>query len=148
VDDFVLARSEFDPNGPLELKRVEEKFARTAVVMELVVHGQSIKTTAEHPFFVPVQGKFVAAGELKVAEQLVGHDGKLVQCRPGVRCATPGFVVGLLRSHPDHFHQPQRGFNIKAQGRAAHPGITAPDTREPQRGSTSQPLDALIGSRL
>ena len=79
VGDFVLARSEFDPDGPLELKRVEEKFVRTSVVMELVVHGQSIKTTAEHPFFVPVQGKFVAAGELQVGEQLVGHDGKLVQ---------------------------------------------------------------------
>jgi hypothetical protein len=26
VDDLVLARSEFDPAGPLELKRVEEKF--------------------------------------------------------------------------------------------------------------------------
>ena len=79
VGDFVLARSEFDPNGPLELKRVEEKFVRTSVVMEMVVHGQSIKTTAEHPFFVPAQGKFVAAGELQVGEQLVGHDGKLVQ---------------------------------------------------------------------
>ena len=79
VGDFVLARSEFDPDGPLELKRVEEKFVRTAVVMELVVHGQSIKTTAEHPFYVPLQGKFVAAGELQVGEQLVGHDGKLVE---------------------------------------------------------------------
>jgi hypothetical protein len=79
VGDFVLARSEFDPDGPLELKRVEEKFVRTSVVMELVVHGQSIKTTAEHPFYVPAQGKFVVAGELQVGEQLVGHDGKLVQ---------------------------------------------------------------------
>ena len=79
VGDFVLARSEFDPDGPLELKRVEEKFVRTAVVMELVVHGQSIKTTAEHPFYVPAQGMFVAAGELQVGEHLVGHDGKLVQ---------------------------------------------------------------------
>jgi Holliday junction resolvase-like predicted endonuclease len=79
VGEFVLARSEFDPDGPLELKRVEEKFVRTAVVMELVVHGQSIKTTAEHPFYVPAQGKFVVAGELQVGEQLVGHDGKLVQ---------------------------------------------------------------------
>jgi hypothetical protein len=79
VGDFVLARSEFDPVGPLELKRVEEKFVRTAVVMELLVNGQSIKTTAEHPFFVPAHGKFVAAGDLQVGEQLVGHDGKLVE---------------------------------------------------------------------
>jgi hypothetical protein len=34
--DSVLARSEFDPQGPLELKRVEEKFVRTAAVMELL----------------------------------------------------------------------------------------------------------------
>jgi hypothetical protein len=79
VGDFVLAHSEFDPNGPLELKRVEEKFVRTSVVMELVVRVRSIKTTAEHPFFVPAQGKFVAAGEVQVGEQLVGHDGKLVE---------------------------------------------------------------------
>jgi hypothetical protein len=30
-------------------------------------------------------------------------------CDPGVRCATPGFVVGLLRSQPHNAHQPQRG---------------------------------------
>jgi hypothetical protein len=41
--DYVLARSEHDPDGPLELKRVEEKFVRTAVVMELVIRGRSIK---------------------------------------------------------------------------------------------------------
>ena len=63
-------------------------------------------------------------------------------CRLGVRCATTGYVVGLLRSYLNDVHQPERrpptptGFNITAQGRAAHPGITAPVTREPQRGST------------
>jgi len=60
VGDLVLARSEFDPAGPLELKRVEEKFVRTSVVMELVVRGRSIKTTVEHPFYVPAQNDFVA----------------------------------------------------------------------------------------
>ncbi len=78
VNDLVLARNEFDPNGPLELKRVEEKFVRVAVVMELVIQGQSIKTTAEHPFFVPAQHRFVTAGELKAGDQLVSHDGQLI----------------------------------------------------------------------
>ena len=45
--------------------------------------------------------------------------------RMGVRCATPGFVVGLLRSHPGHFHQPQTGFKITAQGRANRKQIVA-----------------------
>ncbi|MEZ6134915.1 MAG: hypothetical protein R3C53_08405 [Pirellulaceae bacterium] len=59
--------SSFRPchDGPLELKQVEEKFVRTATVMELVIEGQSIKTTAEHPFYVPARQTFVPAGELK-----------------------------------------------------------------------------------
>ena len=75
----MLARNEFDPDGPLELKRVEEKFVRTAVVMELVVRGQSIKTTAEHPFFVPAQQAFVPAGHLKAGDQLISHEGELIE---------------------------------------------------------------------
>jgi hypothetical protein len=79
VGDLVLARSEFDPAGPLELKRVEEKFVRTSVVMELVVRGRSIKTTVEHPFYVPSQNDFVAAGQIKAGDHLISHDGELVQ---------------------------------------------------------------------
>jgi hypothetical protein len=76
--DWVLARSEFDPQGPLELKRVEEKFVRTAAVMELVINGQAIKTTAEHPFYVPAQERFVPAGELQVGDLLVSSQGTLI----------------------------------------------------------------------
>jgi hypothetical protein len=79
VGDFVLARSEFDPDGPLELKRVEEKFVRTSVVMELVVRGRSIKTTVEHPFYVPAQNDFVPAGQIQAGDHLISHDGELVQ---------------------------------------------------------------------
>jgi hypothetical protein len=66
-----------------------------------VVHGQSIKTTAEHPFYVPAQGKFVAAGELQVGERLVGH-----QARSGARhqlwggrtrCGAPDTRCGAAR---------------------------------------------------
>jgi hypothetical protein len=57
---------------------VEEKFVRTAAVMELVIQGQAIKTTAEHPFYVPAQERFVPAGELQVGDQLVSSQGVLV----------------------------------------------------------------------
>jgi hypothetical protein len=76
--DWVLARNEFDPHEPLELKRVEEKFVRTAAVMELVINGQAIKTTAEHPFYVPAQERFVPAGELQVGDLLVSSQGTLI----------------------------------------------------------------------
>ena len=78
VGEMVLARNEFEPHGPLELKRVEEKFVRTAAVMELVIGGQKIKTTAEHPFYVPAQERFVPAGELQVGDLLVSSYGTLI----------------------------------------------------------------------
>ena len=78
VGDYVLARSEFDPDGPLELKRVEEKFVRVSPVMELVIAGRSIKTTTEHPFYVPSRQTFIPAGELKAGDELVSHDGRLI----------------------------------------------------------------------
>jgi hypothetical protein len=64
----------------------------------------------------------IVAVQTLAVQPLQGWCGD-VAGRPGVRCATPGYVVGLLRSHPNNFHQTQSGFNIKAQGRAAHPGI-------------------------
>jgi hypothetical protein len=76
VGDYVLARSEFDAAGPLELKRVEEKFVRVAPVMELVVRGQVITTTAEHPFFVAGEERFIPAGELTLDDQLVDSQGR------------------------------------------------------------------------
>jgi len=76
VGDDVLARSEFDAAGPLELKRVEEKFVRVAPVMELVVQGQVITTTAEHPFYVAGEERFVPAGELTLEDQLVDSQGR------------------------------------------------------------------------
>jgi hypothetical protein len=76
VGDYVLARSEFDAAGPLELKRVEEKFVRVAPVLELVVRGQVITTTAEHPFFVAGEERLVPAGELTLEDQLVDSQGR------------------------------------------------------------------------
>jgi hypothetical protein len=135
VGDFVLARSEFDPNGPLELKRVEEKFVRTAVVMELVVHGQSIKTTAEHPFFVPAQGKFVAAGELQVGEQLLGHDGKLVQIES---IGSTGEVTTVYNLRVADFHTYFVGGGLWGFDVWVHNASYVPDAADVAKYSTAR----------
>jgi hypothetical protein len=79
VGEMVLARSEFEPNGPLELKRVEELFTRTSPIIELEIGGQKIGTTDEHPFYVPAREAFVPARELQVGDQLISHDGRLLR---------------------------------------------------------------------
>ena len=76
VGDDVLARSEIDAAGPLELNHLEEKFFRVAPVMELVVRGQVITTTAEHPFYVAGEERFVPVGELTLEDQLVDSQGR------------------------------------------------------------------------
>jgi hypothetical protein len=75
--DKVLARSEYDPTGALEVKEVEEVFVRLAAVLHLHVGGQVIGTTAEHPFYERVKG-WVAARELEAGDELSTHDGRWV----------------------------------------------------------------------
>jgi hypothetical protein len=79
VGEMVLARNEFEPHGPLELKRVEELFTRTSPIIELEIGGQKIGTTEEHPFYVPAREAFVPARELQVGDQLISHDGQLLR---------------------------------------------------------------------
>lgn len=77
--DWVLAHSEFDPHGPLELKRVEEKHVRTTLRTALLFSCSilSCSRAALHPFYVPAQERFVPAGELQVGDQLVNSQGVL-----------------------------------------------------------------------
>jgi hypothetical protein len=78
--DWVLARSEFDPQGPLELKRVEEKFVRTTLRTALLFYCSilSCSRAALHPFYVPAQERFVPAGELQVGDLLVSSQETLI----------------------------------------------------------------------
>jgi hypothetical protein len=73
--DRLWARNEFDPDGPLELKEIEEIFIRRAVILEVTVSGQRIGTTAEHPFYAYGKG-WTPAGELANGDQLLSADGR------------------------------------------------------------------------
>jgi hypothetical protein len=46
--------------------------------MELVVRGQVITTTAEHPFYVAGEERFVCAGELTLVESLADSQGEAI----------------------------------------------------------------------
>jgi hypothetical protein len=56
---------------------VEEVFVRVGRVFHLHVGGRLIRTTAEHPFYARGRG-WVAAGELRVGDELASHDGQWV----------------------------------------------------------------------
>jgi hypothetical protein len=75
--DRVLARDEHNGEGPVEAKVVEEVFVREGLLWRLDVNGRSIRTTAEHPFFVAGAG-WVKCQELKVGDRLWTEDGSWV----------------------------------------------------------------------
>ena len=76
--DYVLARSEFDPNGPVRARRVLRKFVRVAPVLNLHVGGRVIGTTAEHPFFVEDKG-WTPAFDLRIGDRVLLEDGKCLR---------------------------------------------------------------------
>ncbi len=73
----VWARNETDPDGPLELKAIEEVFVRFGWIWNLHVGGQVIRTTGEHPFYVKGKG-WVPAQELKPGDLLSTHTGEWI----------------------------------------------------------------------
>jgi hypothetical protein len=77
VGDKLWSRNEFDPDGPIELKEVEEVFIRVAPIMNLHVAGQIIRTTREHPFYVEGRG-WIAAAFLEIGDRLSTRDGTVV----------------------------------------------------------------------
>jgi hypothetical protein len=78
VGDLLVSRSESDPEGPTEIKQVEEVFVRTGRIMDLRVGGRLIRTTAEHPFYVRGRG-WQSGGGLQVGDRLSSHDGRWVE---------------------------------------------------------------------
>ena len=75
VGDQVLSRAENDPNSPVEVQFVEETFTRSSPILNLQIAGQTIRTTAEHPFFVKGKG-WRCAKELEPGDLLSSHDEK------------------------------------------------------------------------
>jgi RHS repeat-associated protein len=74
--DLLWSRDEFDPDGELVLKRVEEVFVRSALVLNLHVKGRVIRTTGEHPFYVEGKG-WTPCAFLKRGERIRGEkDGE------------------------------------------------------------------------
>ena len=72
--DLVLSRDEHDPTGPVEAKRVEAVFRRTAPKWGLRAGQQTIWTTPEHPFYVLGKG-WTQVAEMRAGDRLDTEDG-------------------------------------------------------------------------
>jgi hypothetical protein len=75
VGDLVLSRDEFDADGPLLAKPVEERFVREALVWEIEIGGRTIRTTAEHPFWREGDG-WTAVNRLLAGDRVLSESGE------------------------------------------------------------------------
>lgn len=77
--DKVWSRDEWDLNGKIELKVVEEVFVRETLMWELeLVGGVVVRTSAEHPFWVAGKG-WVGVDVMRQGDKLVARDGTAVE---------------------------------------------------------------------
>jgi len=77
VGDKVASRDEFDVNGEVVWKEVEETFTRVGRIWVLRENGREIRTTGEHPFFEMIQ-KWIDAGLLHYGDKFATLDGQWV----------------------------------------------------------------------
>jgi hypothetical protein len=79
LGDLLWTRDEDDPDGPLELKRVQAVFVRLAPIWHVeLADGQVLRTTMEHPFWVENRRSWQAVYELREGNLLRTEDGRLV----------------------------------------------------------------------
>jgi hypothetical protein len=76
VGDKVLAT---DPEtGVREAKTVDQVFVHDDTVVDLVVDGQVITTTEDHPFWSVTDQRFERADELAAGEKVLAADGRVL----------------------------------------------------------------------
>lgn len=115
VGDLVLSRDEWDAGGAVSAKEVEAVFVTTALVYNLTAGGQTIGTTAEHPFWTERKG-WKPANELVPGDVLLGHDGQRVEVQAVEATADVATVYNLrVADHHTYFvGRDEWGFSLWA----------------------------------
>jgi len=75
--DKVLSGDEFDAKGRLSYKKVQEILVNYTRIWHVEVHGRTIRTTAEHPFFVFGKG-WVPCHQLQAGDRLRSDNGRMI----------------------------------------------------------------------
>jgi hypothetical protein len=73
--DWVITAPDDDPDAEPVPRQVEATFENYLPLLDLYVNGRTIRTTAEHPFWVRDRG-WVAAHQLEAGDELRAHDGR------------------------------------------------------------------------
>jgi hypothetical protein len=96
-------------------KRVVETYIReTKKLLHLIINGELIRTTLEHPFYVKARG-FVSAGELIVGDELYNSKGKVLAVEDS-RLEVLDEAVKVYNFQVEDFHT----YHVGADGVLVH----------------------------
>lgn len=98
--EYVLAAPEDDPEGAVRPRLVEQVFRSESTLVTVEVGGRSIRTTAQHPFWVVGRG-WTEAMDLIAGDRLRSHDGRYVVVA-GVVNAREVAAIYNMRVADDH----------------------------------------------
>jgi len=93
--DLVLSRDQNDPVGIVSLKRVSKVFRSEANLWQINVAGQSVRTTANHPFYACGRG-WIGAGKLVEGDELLTEDGRWLSVTSACDTQLPETVFNLM----------------------------------------------------
>ena len=99
--DVILARAEDDPDGPVQARVVEAVFQRLASVMSLMIGGQTIRLTEEHPFYAFGRG-WVPGFELRAGDRVLGAEGEWLVIGKVEPAGDPVVVYNTARGRGPH----------------------------------------------
>jgi hypothetical protein len=106
VGDRVVAT---DPEtGERVARRVTRVWVHDDTVLDLVVEGEVITTTEDHPFWSVTDQRFERADELEVGEIVLGDRGRqlaVLGLRPGTERTTLAYNLSIFGVHTYHVGQ-------------------------------------------
>jgi hypothetical protein len=148
--DWILSAPEDDPEAPPQPRLVEEVFENYAPLMDLLVGGQTIRTTAEHPFWVRGRG-WTTAHQLMAGDHLKSHDGRWVVLDSvvGNLEAAPAYNLRVAEYHTYFVGRSQWGFSVWAHNANWYHGTDAQSADDivknglsvDQAGKVGNPMD-------
>jgi hypothetical protein len=120
--DRVMAIPEGNPEAEPVPCEVEEIFENYMPTLDLRVNGRTVRTTAEHPFWVRDRG-WVAAQELGVGDQLRTYEGRWVPVEgtDGPKPSAPVYNLSVAQYHTYFVGHPVWGFAVWSHNEGVNP---------------------------
>ncbi len=111
--DWVMAAPDDDPEASAEPRLVEAAFENYLPTLDIIVNGRTIRTTAEHPFWVRARG-WVVAQQIEAGHQLRTVDGRWLEVKrvEGPKPPAPVYNISVQEYHTYFVGHQIWGFSI------------------------------------